>query len=119
LKSEGRRSVRLHFSHSAIFLTFPLSKTVFILISPPQEQKNFWVALVVRAFLLAWAIINSPCHIGRLFYAALHYPQNSISSEYYGAEPDVNTPHCAIEKVSQKLRCPIIRFYIYRFTENL
>jgi hypothetical protein len=56
LKSEGRRSVRLHFSHSAWFLTLPFSKTVFILISPPQEQKNFWVALEVRAFLLAWAI---------------------------------------------------------------
>jgi hypothetical protein len=53
LKSEGRRSVRLHFSHSAIFLTLPFSKTVFILISPPQEQKNFWVALEVREFLLA------------------------------------------------------------------
>jgi hypothetical protein len=37
-------------------LTFPFSKTVFILISPPQEQKNFWVALEVRAFLLARAI---------------------------------------------------------------
>jgi hypothetical protein len=37
-------------------LTLPFSKTVFILISPPQEQKNFWVALEVRAFLLAWAI---------------------------------------------------------------
>jgi hypothetical protein len=53
LKSEGRRSVRLHFSHSAIFLTFPFSKRVFILTSPPQEQKNFWVALEVREFLLA------------------------------------------------------------------
>jgi hypothetical protein len=53
LKSEGRRSVRLHFSHSARFLTLPFSKTVFILISPPQEQKNFWVVLEVRAFLLA------------------------------------------------------------------
>jgi hypothetical protein len=52
LKSDGRRSVRLHFSHSATFLTFPFSKRVFILISPPQEQKNFWVALVVREFLL-------------------------------------------------------------------
>jgi hypothetical protein len=53
LKSEGRRSTRLHFSHSATFLTLPFSKRVFIFISPPQEQKNFWVALVVRAFLLA------------------------------------------------------------------
>jgi hypothetical protein len=53
LKSEGRRSVRLHFSHSAKFLIFPFSKRVFILISPPQEQKIFWVALEVRACLLA------------------------------------------------------------------
>jgi hypothetical protein len=53
LKSDGRRSVRLHFSHSATFLIFPFSKRVFILTSPPQEQKNFWVALVVREFLLA------------------------------------------------------------------
>jgi hypothetical protein len=58
LKSEGRRSVRLHFSHSAMFLTLPLSKRVFILTSPPQEQKNFWVVLEVRAFLLAWAIVH-------------------------------------------------------------
>jgi hypothetical protein len=69
LKSEGRRSTRLHFSHSAWFLTLPFSKTVFILTSPPQEQKNFWVALEVRAFLLAWAIsvlltINSDFHRG-------------------------------------------------------
>jgi hypothetical protein len=53
LKSEGRLSSRLHFSHSARFLTLPFSKTVFIFISPPQEQKNFWVALEVREFLLA------------------------------------------------------------------
>jgi hypothetical protein len=53
LKSDGRRSARLHFSHSAIFLTFPLSKRAFILISPPQEQKNFCVVLEVRLFLLA------------------------------------------------------------------
>jgi hypothetical protein len=53
LKSDGRRSTRLHFSHSAMFLTLPLSKRVFILTSPPHEQKNFWVELVVRAFLLA------------------------------------------------------------------
>jgi hypothetical protein len=59
LKSEGRRSTRLHFSHSAWFFTLPFSKTVFILTSPPQEQKNFWVALVVREFLLAWAIVFS------------------------------------------------------------
>jgi hypothetical protein len=59
LKSEGRRSDRLHFSHSATFLTLPFSKSVFILTSPPQEQKNFWVALEVREFLLAWAIAVS------------------------------------------------------------
>jgi hypothetical protein len=59
LKSEGRRSTRLHFSHSAWFFTLPFSKTVFILTSPPQEQKNFWVALVVREFLLAWAMVRS------------------------------------------------------------
>jgi hypothetical protein len=38
LKSDGRRSERLHFSHSATVLTLPLSKSDFILISPPQEQ---------------------------------------------------------------------------------
>ena len=43
----------MHFSHSAVFLTLPFSKTVFILISPPQGQKNFCVELVVRLFLLA------------------------------------------------------------------
>jgi hypothetical protein len=57
LKSEGRRSERLHFSHSATFFTLPFSNRVFILISPPQEQKNFWVELEVREFLLAWAIV--------------------------------------------------------------
>jgi hypothetical protein len=40
-----------------MFLTLPLSKRVFILTSPPHEQKNFWVELVVRAFLLAWAMV--------------------------------------------------------------
>jgi hypothetical protein len=29
------------------------------LTSPPQEQKNFWVALEVREFLLAWAMAVS------------------------------------------------------------
>jgi hypothetical protein len=53
LKSEGRLSIRLHFSHSAWFFTLPFAKVVFILTSPPQEQKNFWVALDVREFLLA------------------------------------------------------------------
>jgi hypothetical protein len=52
LKSDGRRSCRLHFSHSATFFTLPFSKRVFILTSPPQEQKNFCVALDVREFLL-------------------------------------------------------------------
>jgi hypothetical protein len=52
LKSDGRRATRLHFSHSATFFNLPLSKRVFILTSPPQEQKNFWVAADVRAFLL-------------------------------------------------------------------
>ncbi len=61
LKSLGRRSSRLHFSHSATFLIFPFSKRVFILTSPPQEQKNFCVELDVRLFLLAAAIIPSPC----------------------------------------------------------
>jgi hypothetical protein len=60
LKSEGRRSTLLHLSHSAIFFTLPFSKRVFILTSPPQEQKNFCVALDVREFLLAWAIFLSP-----------------------------------------------------------
>ena len=65
LNSEGRRSTRLHFSHSAWFFTLPFSKTVFILISPPQEQKNFCVALVVREFLLACPMV-SPCPLGPL-----------------------------------------------------
>jgi hypothetical protein len=59
LKSEGRRSRRLHFSHSATFFILPFSKMVFILTSPPQEQKNFCVALAVREFLLAWAMLIS------------------------------------------------------------
>jgi len=59
LKSDGRRSSRLHFSHSATFLTLPLSKRAFILTSPPQEHKNLWVELEVRLFLLAWAIVLS------------------------------------------------------------
>jgi hypothetical protein len=61
LKSEGRRSVRLHFSHSATFFAFPFSKRVFIFTSPPQEeQKNFWVALAVREFLLTAMSLSSP-----------------------------------------------------------
>jgi hypothetical protein len=57
LKSDGRRSLRLHFSHSAMFFTLPSSKRVFILISPPHEHINLWVALAVRLFLLAWAMV--------------------------------------------------------------
>jgi hypothetical protein len=45
-----------------MFFTLPFSKRVFIFTSPPQEQKNFWVALEVREFLLAWAMFLSPCH---------------------------------------------------------
>jgi hypothetical protein len=37
-----------------MFFNLPLSNRVFILTSPPQEQKNFWVAVDVRAFLLDW-----------------------------------------------------------------
>jgi hypothetical protein len=59
LKFEGRLSTRLHFSHSAWFFILPCSKTVFIFTSPPQKHKNFWVALDVRLFLLAWAIFLS------------------------------------------------------------
>ena len=57
LKSEGRLSFLLHFSHSAMFLTLPLSKRVFIFISPPQAHINLCVALAVRLFLLACAIV--------------------------------------------------------------
>lgn len=57
LKSDGRLSDRLHFSHSATFLTLPLSKRVFIFISPPQEHINLCVALAVRLFLLACPIV--------------------------------------------------------------
>ena len=58
LKSLGRRSTRLHFEHSAIFLSLPFSKSVFIITSPPHEQKNLWVDTVVREFLLAPAIVS-------------------------------------------------------------
>jgi hypothetical protein len=58
-KSDGRLSSRLHLSHSATFFTFPLSNRVFILISPPQEHRNLCFALVVRLFLLAWAMFLS------------------------------------------------------------
>jgi hypothetical protein len=43
-------------------LFLPFSKILFITNSPPQEgQKNFWVELDVREFLLvlAWAIGRS------------------------------------------------------------
>ena len=57
LKSFGRRSVRLHFEHSAIFLIFPFSNMVFIMISPPQSgHMNLCVETDVREFLLAPAI---------------------------------------------------------------
>jgi hypothetical protein len=82
LNSEGRRSTRLHFSHSAWFFTLPFSKTVFILISPPQEQKNFCVALVVREFLLACPMV-SPCPSG---------PTNFVEEAYYRSTGDVNWP---------------------------
>jgi hypothetical protein len=57
LKSDGRRSDLLHFSHSAMFFTLPFSNRVFIFISPPQEHVNFCVLLLVRAFLFVTAII--------------------------------------------------------------
>lgn len=60
-KSRGRRSVRLHFSHSARFLTLPFSKRVFILTSPPQGQKKRWVALDVREFFDTAAMDDSLC----------------------------------------------------------
>jgi len=47
-----------------MFFTLPFSKSVFILTSPPQEQKNFCVVTVVRLFLLAWAMMTSPCPRG-------------------------------------------------------
>ena len=57
LKSFGRRSVRLHFEHSARFLIFPFSNMVFIMISPPQSgHMNLCVETDVREFLLAPAI---------------------------------------------------------------
>jgi len=58
LKSFGRLSTRLHFWHSAWFLSLPFSIIVFIMISPPQSgQMNLCVATVVREFLLAPAIL--------------------------------------------------------------
>jgi hypothetical protein len=38
LKSRGRLSFLLHFSHSAILRIFPSEKTLFILTSPPHVQ---------------------------------------------------------------------------------
>ena len=49
--------MRLHFPHSATFLSLPFSIKVFIATSPPQGQKNLCVAVVVREFLLAPAIL--------------------------------------------------------------
>lgn len=58
LKSFGRLSTRLHFEHSAMFLSLPLSYIVFITISPPQSgQKNLCVATAEREFLLAPAMV--------------------------------------------------------------
>jgi hypothetical protein len=52
MKSVGRRSIRLHFKHSAMHFLLPPWNNSFILTSPPQEQKNFWVVTAVREFLL-------------------------------------------------------------------
>ena len=60
LKSFGLLSTRLHFEHSATFLSLPLSNKVFITTSPPHEQKNLWVVIDVREFLLAPAIFVPP-----------------------------------------------------------
>jgi len=60
LKSFGLLSTRLHFEHSATFLSLPLSNKVFITTSPPHEQKNLWVVIDVREFLLAPAILVPP-----------------------------------------------------------
>jgi hypothetical protein len=43
-----------------MFFALPFSKRVFILTSPPQEQKNFCVALAVREFLLTAMTLSSP-----------------------------------------------------------
>jgi hypothetical protein len=67
LKSFGRRSVRLHFSHSATFFCRPFSNSVFMTTSPPHEHRNLCVVTVVRAFLLA-AILN--LHTG--FYLCIY-----------------------------------------------
>ena len=57
-KLDGLRSVLLHFWHSAIGFSFPLLNIDFILISPPQGQRNFCVLVAPRAFLLMSAILN-------------------------------------------------------------
>ena len=75
LKSEGRLSFRLHFSHSAMFLTLPLSKRVFIFISPPHEHINLCVALAVRLFLLACPMVFL------LRISMVNHFQNSVSFE--------------------------------------
>lgn len=50
--------MRLHFVHSAMFLSLPFSYRVFMLISPPQGQMNLCVVTVVREFLLAPAMTS-------------------------------------------------------------
>lgn len=72
LKSLGRLSTRLHFEHSAMFLSLPLSYIVFMMISPPQSgQRNFCVATAVREFLLAPAMVF------------LHFQINTYRRIYY------------------------------------
>jgi len=58
MKSLGRRSVRLHFSHSARLRILPFSRRVFIFISPPQEQKKRCVELDVREFFDTCAMMT-------------------------------------------------------------
>jgi hypothetical protein len=60
LKSLGLRSLRLHLLQVATFFSLPLEKTDFILISPPQAQKNCCVTTFTRAFLLISAIVVPP-----------------------------------------------------------
>jgi hypothetical protein len=64
LKSLGFLSTRLHLVHSAMFLSLPAVKTDFILTSPPHPQKNLWVTIPMRAFLLISAIKSLLASIG-------------------------------------------------------
>ena len=52
LEIAGLALLPWHFSHSAIFRSLPFVNTSFILISPPQVQKNFCVTMPTLAFLL-------------------------------------------------------------------